>query len=308
MQTLLYEQCNDSFVGNRGHYHRLFGAKQKGVAGRFQVRNWHGLSVIDTKNSQEQKSSLEVSPSVEHSDHIFLVKQALDEVKIIHNGHNSTMTQGDFILLDPSKPAKFISPCERSYFISISLSKIDVLNSNFSDIEIGKLLKADNPKARALNTVFPENNDTANNDSVDQNFLNELTQLAFAANKADENNCDISAQTKRHEKTLKILNQHIKDPNFNLYALQKAVKLSRRQLQRDFKAHGASFTTELINRRLSLVEDQLRRAIFKGKIPNISQIAFDCGFGDISNFNRVFKKHYGTSPSAYITVTKNQAQ
>jgi AraC-like DNA-binding protein len=30
---------------------------------------------------------------------------------------------------------------------------------------------------------------------------------------------------------------------------------------------------------------------------NIASIAFDSGFGDLSYFNRTFKRFYGTSPS-----------
>jgi len=30
---------------------------------------------------------------------------------------------------------------------------------------------------------------------------------------------------------------------------------------------------------------------------NISTIAYDCGFGDITAFNRTFRRHYSASPS-----------
>jgi AraC-like DNA-binding protein len=30
---------------------------------------------------------------------------------------------------------------------------------------------------------------------------------------------------------------------------------------------------------------------------SISSIAYDCGFGDITAFNRTFRRHYNASPS-----------
>jgi AraC-like DNA-binding protein len=43
----------------------------------------------------------------------------------------------------------------------------------------------------------------------------------------------------------------------------------------------------------------LRNAPKDRKIP-ISTIALDCGFGDISNFNRAFRRRYGITPSELL--------
>jgi AraC-like DNA-binding protein len=40
----------------------------------------------------------------------------------------------------------------------------------------------------------------------------------------------------------------------------------------------------------------LRLSSGKGKIVDI---ALDCGFGDVSNFNRAFRAEFGMSPRAY---------
>jgi AraC-like DNA-binding protein len=69
-----------------------------------------------------------------------------------------------------------------------------------------------------------------------------------------------------------------------------------RLIQRLFEMEGTTFTDYLLAQRLARAHRMLtdpRRAVEK-----ISAIAFDAGFGDLSYFNRVFRRHYGETPSA----------
>ena len=59
---------------------------------------------------------------------------------------------------------------------------------------------------------------------------------------------------------------------------------------------GASFTTRLTELRLRKAADLLTRA--GGGGGRISDIAFDCGFNDLSYFNRCFRRRFGLTPSA----------
>jgi AraC-like DNA-binding protein len=71
--------------------------------------------------------------------------------------------------------------------------------------------------------------------------------------------------------------------------------LTPRCVQRLFETEGVTFTEYVISRRL----ERARRMLGD---PNrdsdkISAIAWDCGFGDISHFNHLFRRRYGLSPS-----------
>jgi AraC-like DNA-binding protein len=46
---------------------------------------------------------------------------------------------------------------------------------------------------------------------------------------------------------------------------------------------------------------RLRRAAvrLRNEPAKIVDIALDCGFGDVSNFNRAFRAEFGVSPRAY---------
>jgi AraC-like DNA-binding protein len=72
-------------------------------------------------------------------------------------------------------------------------------------------------------------------------------------------------------------------------------QLSPRYLQRLFKDEGITFSDFVLDRRLDRARHMLSDPDIAGR--SISAIAFACGFGDLSYFNRCFRRRYGMSPS-----------
>jgi AraC-like DNA-binding protein len=85
------------------------------------------------------------------------------------------------------------------------------------------------------------------------------------------------------------------DCNTDLDDVAGALGLSRRYVQRLLEETGKSFTEHLIERRLDRSFAMLtdRRYLHLA----IIDIALAVGFGDISHFNRVFRRHFGDTPS-----------
>jgi AraC-like DNA-binding protein len=73
-----------------------------------------------------------------------------------------------------------------------------------------------------------------------------------------------------------------------------AQHLSLRQVQRLFESEGMTFSEFLQVERLKHVKDELTDPQSRR---SISEIAYDAGFGDVSHFNRAFRRRYGASPS-----------
>jgi AraC-like DNA-binding protein len=75
-----------------------------------------------------------------------------------------------------------------------------------------------------------------------------------------------------------------------------------RFIQRLFEREGTSFTDYLLAARLTLARRMLTDpARHRDKI---STIALDAGFGDLSYFNRVFRRHFGDTPSGVRTAVR----
>ncbi|HVO01574.1 MAG TPA: AraC family transcriptional regulator [Candidatus Cybelea sp.] len=84
-------------------------------------------------------------------------------------------------------------------------------------------------------------------------------------------------------------------PDLTVTALAERHRCTPRFVQRLFEAEGTTFTEYVLEQRLQRAHRRLvdpRRAGEK-----ISTVAYDCGFGDVSYFNRVFRRHYRAAPS-----------
>jgi AraC-like DNA-binding protein len=92
---------------------------------------------------------------------------------------------------------------------------------------------------------------------------------------------------------LRILERRFTEPDFSARKLAAAAGLSERYVNELMYEAGASFTTRLSELRLRKAAELLAHA--RGRI---SDVAFDCGFNDLSYFNRCFRRRFGLTPSA----------
>ena len=92
---------------------------------------------------------------------------------------------------------------------------------------------------------------------------------------------------------LDVMQQRFAEPDFSAQKLAEAASLSERYVNELLYGAGANFTTRLNELRMRKAADLLAR----GK-RRISDIAFECGFNDLSYFNRCFRRRFGLTPTA----------
>jgi AraC-like DNA-binding protein len=71
--------------------------------------------------------------------------------------------------------------------------------------------------------------------------------------------------------------------------------ITPRYLQRLFEVDGTTFSSFLLGQRLERAHRMLRET--RSVERPVSSVAYDLGFGDLSYFNRCFRKAYGVTPS-----------
>ncbi len=99
------------------------------------------------------------------------------------------------------------------------------------------------------------------------------------------------------QRIIRIVETNMSDPTFDVNALCGAVSMSQTRLYRKLKALTGMTIKEFIQGL------RLRKAavlLLKSENKNISEIAYEVGFNDPNYFGKVFKSHYGMSPSEYI--------
>jgi len=137
-----------------------------------------------------------------------------------------------------------------------------------------------------------------NNYSLKSHMIKlKINELLLLINRiSPENFSDFSTQT--NKKIILSIQQYI---NFNfcknvtLEELSKLFYLDAHYISLKFKElTGKSFKQYLINLRLTQAKQYLIDTNY-----SVSEICFNCGFNDISNFLKIFKKHENISPLQY---------
>jgi AraC-like DNA-binding protein len=91
------------------------------------------------------------------------------------------------------------------------------------------------------------------------------------------------------------IDANLADSDLDVSSVAAVLGVTPRYVQKLFQQEGTTFSRYLLDRRLTAAKKRLLQN--NGAKP-ISAIAYDVGFGDLSYFNRTFRKRYGTAPSS----------
>jgi AraC-like DNA-binding protein len=90
------------------------------------------------------------------------------------------------------------------------------------------------------------------------------------------------------------------EPAFSTEAVAMRLRLSANYIQKILTESGASFTERVLELRLHKARAMLSRPLHLHA--KVSEIALECGFNDISYFNRCFRRRFGAPPTHYRGV------
>lgn len=89
-------------------------------------------------------------------------------------------------------------------------------------------------------------------------------------------------------------------PDLSAATVAARHRVKPRWIQRLFESEGTTFTAYVLTQRLARAHRLLTNPLHANQ--KVSTIALDIGFGDLSYFNRAFRRHYGMTPSELRAV------
>ena len=94
---------------------------------------------------------------------------------------------------------------------------------------------------------------------------------------------------------------HLSDPGLSLASIARAQGLSERSLNRLFAILDITPMRCVLQQRLAMS----RRALEQDGAARITDVAYSCGFSDLSHFSRVFKKTYLITPQQHVASVRS---
>lgn len=224
---------------------------------------------------------------------ILVVRPSDGIVTVEQGGQRHTCMQREAIVLDATRAATFLMN---------DVSRIDCLlitsdaRSDMRHIphDNGGLIALGHYAAAVMRGLLPMNSAALAGLAVD--YMSGLVATMIA-----EADAPAKMPAKRQDRpTISLLSlkadieASLNQPSLSLDQLAATHGVTTRYFQKLFEAEGRTFSDYLLERRLERAFQMLRDGHRAERA--VSAIAFDVGFGDLSYFNRTFKKRFGATP------------
>ncbi|HVY98410.1 MAG TPA: AraC family transcriptional regulator [Dongiaceae bacterium] len=216
-------------------------------------------------------------------------------------GRNADLTLGDGVLLSNGDVGGLSLP-EPCRYVAFSLPR-SALAPRVPDI--GGLFVRGVPAATPALRMLLRYLDLAHEDHVAEDsalqgaFADHVCDLLALALGATRDAAEAARKRGLPAARLRAIQEDIRKScgraDLSIHAVAAAHGVSARYVQRIFDETGSTFTQYLTEQRLAAAYKVLRRPA-SGGTP-VSTIAYDCGFSDVSHFNRLFRRRFGCTPT-----------
>ncbi len=131
-----------------------------------------------------------------------------------------------------------------------------------------------------------------------------LDLIAAAYSVSPHAQCEHSSLVTAHRaRIVSYIEAHLRDADLNPPQIAKACRITPRYLHHLFTQETETVTQYIQRRRLEECARALIAAPVRGRL--VTEIAFDYGFNSLTHFGRVFRNHYGITPSEYRRAARN---
>lgn len=323
-----------------GHYYGIPQPSQKSVYGRVLLESRYGLEIADLSGNIKRIERTRKGIRADDMEHVFMLIQQTGKTCIEHAGQCEVLRPGDAVLLDSTREALISYPsdsCEwhqsgHSRFLSVHMPRHEFLAGCDAPPDLGLCLEATHPMSQALRSQFSLftsgpvdmpvtdelpacQNETQNKKPgsaivrrANKQLLYDMIRLAFTQRSSTLDIARFDDASCRYDLIDAVIEQHLISDQLTLDKLAHELGTSTRLLQRELQTHDTSFSRMVRKKRLSLAASLLSQFESTEGAEQISKIAMDVGYRDLSNFNRSFKRQFNMTPREYRMHRKHRIE
>jgi AraC-like DNA-binding protein len=234
-------------------------------------------------------------------DDFVLVSATGGPVHVIQNGRTIALSRSEMCLTEMSGPCS-IGFNGNEHFTTIRIPRRALLEmcpraeERLSrSLHENSTLQAMIARYHALSSELAQSLDSVAQRMTAQHLVDLIGLLLGAGHEEEELATQRGYSAVRLELMKTDVLNNLDRSDLNIGSIARAYGLSPRHAQRLFAQTGITFTEFLLEQRLLLARRLLGEAHHRHR--KISTIAHEAGFGDLSYFNRMFRKRFGAAPS-----------
>jgi AraC-like DNA-binding protein len=255
----------------------------------------------DVAISQSVRSPMRTSHRGDDNDDVSMQLLLSGHVSIQAGGETHDITPGMGGIGRHGTPAIIEIPTE-ARLLSIRLRRklIEPLASNFSELR-GFAVLRDTQALRLLHGYVrmldgEDAIETPEARHLVTTHIHDLVALAYGTTR--DAGAVIAGRGKRAARLAVVkadILDNLANPRLSVAAVALRQALTPRYIHMLFEAEGVTFSEYVVTKRLARAHRMLTDPRLAGAM--ISAIAIDVGFGDLTYFNRTFRRHFGVTPS-----------
>ena len=271
------------------------------------VRRMPGLSLYTaSRSAATYRRSREL---IEHDD-VVLVTGFTSSYEAHHLGRTLNMRPGEAVILTGAEPASFGGPAQNSvHLLRVPVRLLSPLAANL-EAAYGRTIPADNRALQLLVAylgILEDMDDAASSHDFEPQVVTHIHDLMALAIGETRDTAEISKSRGARAARLRAVKHDIANsigqPDLSVAMIAARQRVKARWVQRLFQSEGTTFTEYVLAQRLVRAHRLLTNPLYADQ--KISSIALDTGFGDLSYFNRAFRRHYGVVPSELRAATRS---
>ncbi|WP_178133564.1 AraC family transcriptional regulator [Vineibacter terrae] len=235
------------------------------------------------------------------SDDVFMTIGLTSACEARQLGRALDLKPGEASVMTASEPACLKVPSYGQY-INVRAPR-RILSSSVADLDAAycRSIPAHNPALRLMIRYIGLIEKTEGFAAPDlrQQVVTHIHDLMTLAIGATRDAAEIARSRGGEAARLRAIKQDIANrldqPDLSVATIAAQHRVKARWVQRQFEREGTTFTEYVLTQRLERAHRLMTDPGHVGL--KISAIALDAGFGDLSYFNRAFRRRYGVTPS-----------
>jgi AraC family transcriptional regulator, positive regulator of tynA and feaB len=287
-----------------------FASRLRSICGDFAVSPANSDETITGSISLQRRGHLDIAEVESDSDcivrndncirldpgeHFFFILQKSGQADMSQGHSHVTLEPGSAILIDSMLPCEFHYGGRSSRQISFHLPRAEFFQRFGAVAPAGLIVKRETAIANAMQLVVAELLSEAGSQKLA--FLSEAFLNILGARIAEDVRNAENIEYRITLRARQLIDMRFRDPGLSASNVAEQLGISLRRLQRLFEETGENVSQLIKDRRLECARRQLIACARGARRDLVSTIAYEAGFNDLSYFNKVFRRAYGTTPS-----------